>query len=214
MTDPARLRRRYERDQLGDETVAADWLAQFQRWFDAAVSELSIVEANAMQLATVDAAGHPEVRTVLLKGFDERGLVFYTNYDSAKGVALAARPYASAVLAWVALERQIRFSGPVSRVSADETAAYFASRPRGSQLGAWASPQSAVIESRADLDRAEREVAARFPAGTEVPVPPNWGGYRIGPEQVEFWQGRPDRLHDRIRFRRADGEWVRERLAP
>jgi pyridoxamine 5'-phosphate oxidase len=207
------MRRRYARGELGDGEVAQSWLEQFQSWFDEAVAQAGAGEANAMQLATVDAVGHPSVRTVLLKGFDERGVVFFTNYESAKGRDLSQNPYAAAVLLWPSLERQVRLAGAVSRISRAETDAYFATRPRGSQLGAWASPQSAVIASRAELVAAEQAARARF-AGSEVPTPPHWGGYLISPEEVEFWQGRPDRLHDRIRYRRADGTWVTERLAP
>jgi pyridoxamine 5'-phosphate oxidase len=207
------MRRHYGAAELGDEDVVADWLTQFRRWFERAAAEPGLVEPNAMQVATADAAGRPSVRTVLLKAFDERGLVFYTNYDSAKGRDLAAVPYAAAVLVWPQLERQVRFSGTVARVDPAETAAYFASRPRGAQLGAWASAQSSVIVSRAELDEALAQTEARF-AERAVPPPPNWGGYRIAPESVEFWQGRADRLHDRIRYRRDGGRWIIERLAP
>jgi pyridoxamine 5'-phosphate oxidase len=212
-TDPAALRRAYERAALDESTIAATWLAQLRQWYDEAVVDAGSPEPNAIQLATVDADGHPAVRTVLAKAIDERGIVFYTNYDSAKGRDLQARGYAAAVFVWLAHERQVRLSGPVQKVSAAETAAYFASRPRGSQIGAWASPQSQVIESRQQLEYAENAVAERFGDG-EIDVPPNWGGFLLAPEQVEFWQGRPDRLHDRLRFRRSDGDWVLERLAP
>jgi pyridoxamine 5'-phosphate oxidase len=189
------------------------WLEQFRLWFEAACNDPSIVEPNAMQVATVGADGRPSVRTVLLKGLDERGIVFYTNYESPKARDLEVNPHAAAVFAWLAHERQVRISGPVSRVDQAETDAYFASRPRGSQLGAWASPQSSVIESRQALERAVADIDARF-AGQDVPTPPHWGGLRIAPRSVEFWQGRPDRLHDRLRYR-GDGErWVTERLAP
>jgi pyridoxamine 5'-phosphate oxidase len=211
--DPAPLRRTYGRDGLTEASIAGTWLEQLTIWFGDAVRELADAEPNAMQVATVDADGRPSVRTVLMKAFDERGVVFYTNYDSAKGRDLDARPYAAAVLAWVTLERQIRVTGRVSRVSAGETAAYFHSRPRGSQLGAWASAQSAVVPSRAVLDDQQRAVEARF-AGMDVPVPPHWGGYLISPDSVEFWQGRPDRLHDRLRFRQEGQTWLLERLAP
>lgn len=211
--DPADMRRSYHRGHLEDGTLPGSWLPLFADWFATAAGELSLIEANAMQVATVDADGRPSVRTVLLKGFDERGWVFYTNYDSAKGTDLASRPYAAAVLAWVPLERQVRLRGPVSRVPRVETETYFANRPRGSQVGAWASPQSRVVASRTDLDEAAAEVERRFHAGA-IPAPPHWGGYRIEAEEVEFWQGRDDRLHDRFRYRRDGRAWVLERLAP
>jgi pyridoxamine 5'-phosphate oxidase len=213
MTTPGEMRRNYRWSQLDEAELAATWLEVFARWFGAAAENLGSVEANAMQLATVDAEGRPSVRTVLAKAFDERGVVFYTNYDSAKAQDLDVRPYAAAVFVWLAHERQVRFAGPVARVDRAETEAYFATRPRGSQLGAWASPQSQVVASRAALDQLEAVVERRF-AGQDVPAPPYWGGYRLTPESVEFWQGRPDRLHDRLRFRRDGAEWVLERLAP
>lgn len=210
------MRREYQRGQLDEHTVPATWLPLFQLWFDDAIATLPASEVNAMQVATVSAEGRPSVRTVLLKAVDERGVVFFTNYDSAKGRDLAARPYAAAVLAWVPLERQVRITGAVERVARAETEAYFASRPRGAQLGAWASPQSQVVASRSDLDDAARATSERF-ADQDVPPPPHWGGFRILPETVEFWQGRPDRLHDRLRYRAdhaAAGDWTLERLAP
>ena len=213
MSDPAGLRRRYARGHLDDDAVAASWFTQLRTWFDDAVADPDVVEANAVQWATVSAEGRPAVRTVLVKGLDERGIVVYTNYDSAKGQDLAANPYASAVLVWHAHERQVRLSGPVEQVSRDETEAYFASRPRESQIGAWASPQSRVVESRAELDALVEQTEQRFTDGP-IPAPPHWGGYRLVPEAVEFWQGRPGRVHDRIRFRLSGGSWVRERLAP
>jgi pyridoxamine 5'-phosphate oxidase len=213
MSDPADLRRNYARGSLDDEALASGWLEQFRIWFDAAVADPAVVEANAMQVATVGRDGRPSVRTVLLKGLDEQGLVFYTNYASAKADDLAAHPYAAAVFTWLAHERQVRVSGPVRKVSAQETEEYWASRPRGSQLGAWASPQSAVVASRAALDALVDEVTARFGDGP-IPLPLHWGGYRIIPDVVEFWQGRSDRLHDRIRYRYDGAAWVRERLAP
>jgi len=213
MSDPAGTRRGYQRGQLDENVVARTWLDQLRRWFTDATAEPSVVEVTAMQLATVDTAGRPSVRTVLVKGLDERGVVFYTNYESAKARDLDARPSAAAVLVWLPLERQVRLSGPVTRVERAETEAYFAARPRGSQLGAWASPQSTVVPSRAALEDAVREIEERF-AGGEVPAPPNWGGYRLAPDVVEFWQGRADRLHDRIRYRLDGDAWVIERLAP
>ena len=219
--DPAALRRSYLRGRLDDSQdiddtdapEARSWLEQFRLWFEAATGDPAVVEANAMQLATADASGRPSVRTVLLKGLDERGLVFFTNYTSAKGADLAANPWAAAVFAWLAHERQVRVSGPVRPVERAETEAYFASRPRGSQLGAWASPQSQVVPTRDELEQRYAEIEARF-AGQDVPPPPSWGGYRITPRTVEFWQGRPDRLHDRLRYRFDEDRWVLERLAP
>jgi pyridoxamine 5'-phosphate oxidase len=216
MSDPADMRRGYLHGRLDDSEHALTshtWLDQFTLWFDDASADPAVVEANAMQVATVGADGTPSVRTVLLKGFDARGIVFFTNYDSAKGHDIAANPNAAAVFAWLPHERQVRFGGPIVQVSAAETDAYFASRPRGSQLGAWASPQSEIVASREELERAYADVEARF-AGGPVPTPPHWGGYRIAPEYVEFWQGRADRLHDRLRYRHDGQRWVIERLAP
>lgn len=214
MSDPARLRRDYGDTELGDDAAARSWYEQLRQWFDEAVAHPAIIEPNAIQLATVDAAGHPSVRTVLVKALDEQGIVVYTNYASAKGRDLDGNPYAAAVFTWLPLERQVRLSGPTHRVDRAETEAYFATRPRGAQLGAWASAQSQPIASRAALEAQVRETEARF-AGQDVPAPPNWGGYRLRPDVVEFWQGRPDRLHDRLRHRRdPDGTWSVERLAP
>lgn len=216
--DPAGLRRTYGLGGLDEVSLAPDWLAQFRRWFAEAVADgpaLGLVEPNAMVVATATADGRPGARTVLLKGVDARGLVFYTHLGSRKGQELAANPRACAVFSWVPMERQVVVDGDVTPVSAQETAAYFASRPYGSRLGAWASPQSSVVAGRDDLLRRRNELAARFPDGGEVPVPPGWGGLRIVPAAVEFWQGRPDRLHDRLRYRRDSASgWVVERLAP
>ena len=215
VSDPAQLRRSYVRGTLDESTIAATWLDQLQAWFDEAV-RLEVPEPNALQVATADARGTPALRTVLAKSIDARGVTFYTNYTSAKGADLTARAYAAAQFLWLTLERQVRLAGTVTKVSAQETAAYFHSRPRGSQLGAWASPQSQVVASRAVLEQARAEVEARFGDG-EIDVPPHWGGYLLAPETVEFWQGRTDRLHDRLRFRRSGddhGAWTLERLAP
>jgi len=214
MTDPAALRADYTRGNLDESDVADEWYPQLRLWFDTAAGDPAVLEANAIQLATADAAGRPAVRTVLVKVLDERGLAFFTNYESAKGRQLAANPQASAVFVWLAHQRQVRLTGSVTRVPREETEAYFATRPRESQLGAWASPQSQAVESRAALDALAAQVAERFGDGP-IPAPPNWGGYRLAPDEVEFWQGRTGRLHDRIRYRRTrDDLWVRERLAP
>jgi pyridoxamine 5'-phosphate oxidase len=213
MTDPAELRATYRRGRLEEADLAGTWLAQLRSWFDQAAADPAVVEPNAMQLATADAAGRPSVRTVLAKRLDARGVVFYTNYASAKAADLAVNPRASSVFAWLAHQRQVRLSGTVAKVSREETEAYFATRPRDSQLGAWASPQSEVVESRAALDLLAAQVADRFGDGP-IPAPPNWGGYLLTPEEVEFWQGREGRLHDRIRYRRGGDSWVIERLAP
>ena len=207
------MRRSYELATLEEASLAGSWHEQLLDWFGQAFRDLGALEANAVQLATVDDAGRPSVRTVLAKAIDADGVTFFTNYDSDKGRDLDARPYAAIVFVWAAHERQVRLSGPVARVSREETAEYFATRPRGSQLGAWASPQSRVVASRAELDAELAEVSARFGDG-EVPPPPHWGGYRLSPEVVEFWQGRPDRLHDRLRLRLVGGDWLLERLAP
>jgi pyridoxamine 5'-phosphate oxidase len=213
MTDPAGLRAIYSRGHLDDADVADTWLQQLRLWFDAAAADPAVLEANAIQLATVSADGRPSVRTVLAKGIDERGIVFYTNYDSAKASDLDANPHASAVFVWLAHQRQVRLSGTVAKVDRAETEAYFASRPRESQIGAWASPQSQVVPTRAALDALAAAAQARF-ADEPIPAPPHWGGYRLRPDAVEFWQGRQGRLHDRIRYRVDGGTWLRERLAP
>ena len=207
------MRRAYHRGRLDETTVPDSWLAQFQAWFAEAAADPAVVEPNAMQLATVDGSGRPSVRTVLLKGLDERGLVFYTNYDSAKGRDLAMHPYGAVVFTWQAHERQVRLSGPVSRVERADSEAYFAGRPRGSQLAALISPQSQPVDSRAVLEQAVLDAARQF-EGHPVPTPQNWGGYRLAPEVVEFWQGGADRLHDRVRMRRDEERWIVERLAP
>lgn len=214
MNQPADLRRRYEKGHLDDGTVAGTWSEQLQAWFAEAVADPDVLEANAIQLATADADGMPSVRTVLAKAIDERGVVFYTNYDSAKGRDLDANPRAALIFVWLAYERQVRLAGPVERVSREETEVYFASRPRESQLGAWASPQSDVVGSRAELDELYAQVEQRFAGDESIPPPPGWGGFLLRPRSVEFWQGRSGRLHDRIRFRSDGAGWVTERLAP
>ena len=215
MTAPrslADLRRDYGLAGLSETDVAADWLAQFGRWF-ADAQAAGLTEPNAVVLATASPQGRPSARTVLLKAYDARGLVVFTNHTSRKGREAAANPSASLVFPWIDLERQVVVCGAVEPVSAEETAAYFRSRPRGSQLGAWSSRQSSVIASRAVLEERRAALEQRF-AGVDVPVPDFWGGLRVVPETVEFWQGRADRLHDRLQFRRTDDGWVLERLSP
>ena len=204
----------YETHGLDVTDLAADPLVQWHRWYDDAVRE-GLTEPNAMTVATVRPDGTPDARIVLVRGADALGFTFFTNYDSAKGEQLATHPAAAAVFGWLQLHRQVRIRGPVERVEAAESDAYFASRPRGSQVGAWASEQSAVIPHRAWLEARVAQVEAQY-AGGAVPRPPHWGGYRLVPTELEFWQGRPSRLHDRLRYRRStvDGSWVVERLSP
>lgn len=213
--DLARMRRTYQGRGIDVADLAPDWLAQFRLWFGDAVGSGLLAEPNAMVLATASTDAVPSARTVLLKGVDERGLTFYTNHDSRKGRDLAGNPVATAVFSWPVLSRQIVVAGSVGRIDRAESEAYFHSRPRGSQLGATASPQSRVIGSRAELERVLERVRAAHPDGTEVPLPDHWGGFRIMPRTVEFWQGAVDRLHDRLRYRwTEEGAWVVERLAP
>ena len=208
----ASLRREYAHATLSESDVEPDPIVQFRRWFDDAM-RAEILEPNAMTLATTGLDGTPQARIVLLKGIDAGEFTFFTNYESAKGRELAADARASLLFFWKEIERQVRVSGTVARASDAESDAYFASRPSGSRLGAWASPQSAVIPSRATLDARLADAVERF-GPDDVPRPPNWGGYRLGPVVLEFWQGRASRLHDRIRYRRDGASWVIERLAP
>ena len=209
--DVANLRKSYEKAELDESASAADPLHQFQRWLEEALAA-QLPEPNAMTLATVGEDGRPSTRVVLIKGVDERGLAWYTNYDSRKGRELALHPQAALQFHWVELERVVRIEGRVERTSEAESDAYYASRPLDSRLGAWASPQSQVISSRAVLVTAAAQAALRH--ALNPPRPPHWGGFRLQPDRWEFWQGRKSRLHDRLRYRLEAGAWVRERLAP
>ncbi len=205
------LRKEYRYGGLVESDADRNPIAQFLTWFKQAISA-ELPEPNAMTLATVSADGKPSARIVLLKGCDERGLAFFTNYGSRKGLELAANPHAALVFHWVELERQVRIEGRVEKTTERESLDYFASRPFGSRLGAWISEQSAVIAGREVLEEREKELIAQF--GENIPKPPHWGGYRLIPDVFEFWQGRPSRLHDRLRYRKRDEQWLRERLAP
>jgi pyridoxamine 5'-phosphate oxidase len=211
--DLARMRRQYAEEGLAEQELAPDPVTQFDRWFTQA-EQAGLVEPNAMVLSTADAEGRPSARTVLLKGVDERGFVFFTNYGSRKGGELTANPHAALLFPWHPIERQVIITGSVERTGRDETAAYFRTRPHGSQLGAWASEQSSPVASREVLERRYAELASRYPEGEGVPVPPFWGGFRVIPRTVEFWQGRSNRLHDRLRYTAGPDGWTVERLCP
>ena len=211
--DIASLRAEYTRTVLEESLVASDPMVQFEKWFQEAVAA-EVTEPNAMTLATADAQGIPSARMVLLKGLEHGGFAFYTHYESQKGRELSENPYAALVFWWAALERQVRVAGSIRQLPSAISDAYFATRPRGSQIGAWASQQSAVLSSRADLESEEARLTAEFSNATVIPRPPNWGGYLLVPKEVEFWQGRPSRLHDRIRYTNRDGAWQLARLSP
>ncbi|MCY0920276.1 MULTISPECIES: pyridoxamine 5'-phosphate oxidase [unclassified Streptomyces] len=211
--DPAAMRKQYRSQLVDVDSLADDPMAQFSLWFQEA-ADANLFEPNAMVVSTATPDGRPSSRTVLLKQFDERGFVFFTNHGSRKGRELDANPYASLLFPWHPIARQVIVTGTAARIGRDETAAYFRSRPHGSQLGAWASEQSRVIGSRAELDRRYAELAERYPEGEQVPVPPEWGGLRVVPDAVEFWQGHENRLHDRLRYVREGGKWRVERLCP
>ncbi len=211
MTDIADLRKSYERAALDEHASDPSPLRQFDTWLKQAL-DAQVPEANAMTLATVGGNGRPSTRVVLIKGYDERGIVWYTNYHSRKGRELTAHPFAALQFHWVELERVVRIEGAVEKVSSEESDAYFRSRPLDSRLGAWASPQSEVIASRAVLMANVAKVSAKYLL--DPPRPPHWGGFRLVPDAWEFWQGRKSRLHDRLRYQLSDGAWLRDRLAP
>lgn len=211
--DIASIRINYSKKALTEETVSLDPMDQFKVWLnEAIVSE--VLEPTALVLSTVSADGRPSARVVLLKEVSDDGFVFYTNYESRKGQDLAERPFASITFFWAELERQVRIEGTVEKVADEVSDVYFQSRPRGSQIGAWASPQSREINSREELEQADMRYAEKFDASASIPRPSHWGGYTLKPERIEFWQGRPNRLHDRILFERDGTSWSRKRLAP
>jgi pyridoxamine 5'-phosphate oxidase len=213
VNDNLQARLHYERAELDETSVAHDPFEQFRGWYDEARAETAIVEPNAMTVATVGADGRPSARIVLLRGFDERGFAFFTNYESRKGHELDVHPDAALLFYWANLERQVRIEGLVARLDAAESDAYFAQRPRGHRVGAWASPQSRPVADRAALDAAVHAVEERF-EGREVERPSFWGGFRVAPVRFEFWQGRRNRIHDRIVYEREPGAWRILRLGP
>lgn len=213
-TDPAAMREQYRSEAFTEDTLAADPMHQFAHWFRQIAAGGMVYEPNAMVVSTATPDGRPSSRTVLLKKYDARGFVFFTNYTSRKGRELDANPYVSLLFPWHPLARQVVVTGAAARIAREETVAYFRTRPHGSQLGAWASEQSAVIGSRQELIDRYEELAARYPEGERIPAPPQWGGFRVVPETIEFWQGHENRLHDRLRYVREGEDWRVERLSP
>ncbi|MFI7354608.1 pyridoxamine 5'-phosphate oxidase [Streptomyces avidinii] len=211
--DPATMRKQYRSEIVDEGSLAENPMDQFALWFQQA-ADSRLFEPNAMVVSTATPDGRPSSRTVLMKQFDGRGFVFFTNYASRKGRELAENPHVALLFPWHPIARQVIVTGTAARIGRDETAAYFRSRPHGSQLGAWASEQSSVIDSRGELDRRYAELEARYPEGEQVPVPPEWGGLRVSPEAVEFWQGHENRLHDRLRYVLDGEKWRVERLCP
>jgi pyridoxamine 5'-phosphate oxidase len=207
----ADLRKSYEKAELSEDASASDPLKQFERWLNEAIQS-EVPEPNAMTVATVASNMRPSTRVVLIKGYDARGIVWYTNYDSRKGQELAGNPFAALQFHWVELERVVRIEGRMEKISAADSDAYFHSRPLDSRIGAWASPQSQVIDGRTVLVTNAAKYATQFMLNP--PRPPHWGGYRLVPDEWQFWQGRRSRLHDRLRYRFNEGDWIRERLAP
>ncbi|GGV43421.1 pyridoxine/pyridoxamine 5'-phosphate oxidase [Streptomyces spectabilis] len=217
--DLAAMRAQYRTDGIAEADFPEEPFQQFARWFEQAAAEAAdpagvLAEPNAMIVSTVDGEGRPSSRTVLLKGVDERGFVFFTNYESRKARDIAGNAHVSLLFPWHPMGRQVIVTGTAERTGREETVRYFRSRPHGSQLGAWASAQSSVIASRDELDAAYAELAARYPEGEQVPAPPHWGGFRVLPDTVEFWQGRTNRLHDRLRYTREASTWTLHRLSP
>lgn len=212
--DIENLRQDYRKASLDLQHVETNPFDQFQKWFKEAI-DADVPEPNAMTLATCNASGRPSARIVLLKGFDEQGFVFFTNYNSRKGQEFEANPAAALVFWWIELERQVRIEGSVEKVTPEQSTEYFQSRPKGSQVGAWASPQSSVIGDRKELENKVKDIEEKYKVEDILPRPEHWGGYVVKPDLIEFWQGRPSRLHDRIQYRlQEDGSWKTERLAP
>ena len=208
------MRQDYRRRQLSEEELNSDPILQFEQWFNEARAS-EVPEPNAMTVATSSADGRPSARILLLKGFDQRGFVFYSNYESQKAKEMMENPYAALVFCWLELERQVRIVGRVEKLAEEESLRYFQSRPKGSQIGAWASPQSQIITDRSILEKRVEDLKKEYEGQETLPLPPNWGGFRVQPEEIEFWQGRSSRLHDRFRFQKtAHQQWRLDRLAP